>query len=119
MSIIALHGVGNAGMFEKVILWTICGHFVVDLWSFCGRFVVIFRSITGRREYGTVPTRLPCRAYPSKQTHNHTTSVWENAPSELPQRKLASNATAAEKPTTTTSINNNDSPTLEIMSRCE
>ena len=32
---------------------------MVDLWSFCGRFVVIFRSITGRREYGTVPTRPP------------------------------------------------------------
>ena len=59
MSIIALPGVGNAGMFEKVILWSICGHFVVDLWSICGQFVVIFRSITGRREYGTVPTRPP------------------------------------------------------------
>ena len=38
------------------------------MWSFCGRFVVIFRSITGRREYGTVPTRLPCLPYQNKLT---------------------------------------------------
>ena len=49
---------------------------MVILWSICGHFVVFFRSITGRREYGTVPTRLP--ACPSIQQNEQTHTVTQS-----------------------------------------
>ena len=60
---------------EKVILWSICGRFVVDLWSFCGRFVVDLWSFLGQLpvEGNTVRYRLDCQV--GHGTNDSTTSI--------------------------------------------